>query len=131
MKKHGKNHNELIKELVLCLKANNKAYPILNSFYQNKTANLTASNKIVDTYIVDCIFKTPDIEADYKIALFARKHKDLWINVNYTDNTEGFEVSFLNNARFVDLTTQSLPKDYNNDRVFYKHSQAIVYEIVE
>ncbi|MCQ2687716.1 hypothetical protein JT130_01265 [Helicobacter pylori] len=124
-------YNESMGEMVLCLKANNKVYPILNSFYQNKTANLSSGNKIIDTYRVNCIFKTPEQEEDYKIALFARKHKDLWANVNYTSNTEGFETSFLNNARFANLTTQSLPTVYNNDWVFYKHSQALVYEILE
>ncbi|WQZ85263.1 hypothetical protein KVK34_02960 [Helicobacter pylori] len=125
-------YSDSMGEMVLCLKANNnKAYPILNSFYQNKTSNLTSSNKIVETYSCSCIFKTPEQEADYKIAVFARKHKDLWVNVNYTGNTEGFETSFLNNARFANLTTQSLPSDHNNDWVFYKHSQALVYEILE
>ncbi|WQW26862.1 hypothetical protein KVS17_02505 [Helicobacter pylori] len=123
-------YSESMGEMVLCLKANNSVYPILTSFYQNKTVSLY-NNRIVDTYRVNCIFKTPNLEADYKIALFARKHKDIWINVNYTSNTEGFETSFLNNARFANLTTQSIPKDYNNDWVFYKHSQALVYEILE
>ncbi|MGL2659926.1 coiled-coil domain-containing protein [Helicobacter pylori] len=123
-------YSESMGEMVLCLKANNKVYPILNSFYQNKTTNLN-NNKIIDTYRANCIFKTPNLEADYKIAVFARKHKDLWVNVNYTSNTEGFEVSFLNNARFANLTTQSIPRDFNNDWVFYKHSQALVYEILE
>ncbi len=119
-------------EMVLCLKANSKVYPIINSFYQNKTIFLhNNNNKYVGTYIVNSIFLTPSEEADYKIAVFARKHKDLWVNVNYTSNIEGFEVSFLNNARFHNLTTQSLPQDYNNDWVFYKHSQAIVYEIMK
>ncbi|WQS38517.1 hypothetical protein KVD33_06650 [Helicobacter pylori] len=124
-------YSESMGEMVLCLKANNKVYPIINSFYQNKTANLTKNNKIISTYSVESIFKTPSEEADYKIALFARKHKDLWVNVNYTSNTSGFETSFLNNARFANLTTQILSTDYNNDRVFYKHSQALVYEILE
>ncbi|PDX15214.1 hypothetical protein BB411_05770 [Helicobacter pylori] len=123
--------SESMGEMVLCLKAENKVYPIINSFYQNKTANLTKSNKIVDIYNVDCIFKTPSEKVDYKIALFARKYKDLWVNVNYTSNTEGFETSFLNNASFANSTTHSLPTDYNNDWVFYKHSQALVYEILE
>ncbi|WQS73108.1 hypothetical protein KVD59_07425 [Helicobacter pylori] len=118
-------------EMVLCLKANNKVYPIINSFYQNKTTNLSSDNKIIDTYRANVIFLTPSDEEDYKIALFARKHKDLWVNVNYTSNTEGFKVSFLNNARFANLTTQSIPRDYNNDWVFYKHSQALVYEILQ
>ncbi|WRG79342.1 hypothetical protein E5E14_05050 [Helicobacter pylori] len=118
-------------EMVLCLKANNKVYPIINSFYQNKIANLNRDNKIIDTYRVNSVFLTPSDEADYKIAVFARKHKDLWVNVNYTSNTSGFETSFLNNAKFRDLTTQSLPTNYNNDWVFYKHSQAIVYEILK
>ncbi|RVZ84570.1 coiled-coil domain-containing protein [Helicobacter pylori] len=117
-------------EMVLCLKNNNKVYPIINSFYQNKTVNLN-NNKIVETYRCFCVFKTPSEQVDYKIAVFARKHKDLWVNVNYTSNTEGFETSFLNNARFANLTTQSLPTDYSNDRVFYKHSQAVVYEILK
>ncbi|ANT45479.1 hypothetical protein [Helicobacter phage SwC388G] len=124
-------YSESMGEMVLCLKANNSVYPILNSFHQNKTANLINNNKIIDSYRVNCIFKTPEQEADYKIALFARKHKDLWVNVNYTSNTEGFETSFLNNARFANLTTQSIPRDFNNDWVFYKHSQALVYEILE
>ncbi len=124
-------YSESMGEMVLCLKANNKIYPIINSFYQNKTANLNKENKIIDTYRCSCVFKTPSEQADYKMALFSRKHRDLWVNVNYTSNTEGFELSFLNNARFHNLTTQSLPKDYNNDRVFYKHSQALVYEILE
>ncbi len=124
-------YSESMGEMVLCLKANNKAYPIINSFYQNKSAGLTRGNKITDTYKCSCIFKTPSEEADYKIAVFTRKHKDLWINVNYTANIEGFEISFLNSARFANLTTQSIPQDYNNDRVFYKHSNAIVYEILE
>ncbi|TPH80093.1 hypothetical protein FIM55_01595 [Helicobacter pylori] len=118
-------------EMVLCLKANNKVYPIISSFYQNKSTNLTSGNKIVSTYKVNSIFLTPSDEEDYKIALFARQHNDLWVNVNYTSNKEGFEASFLNNARFANLTTQSIPKVYNNDRVFYKHSQALVYEILE
>lgn len=122
--------SESMGEMVLCLKANNKAYPIINSFYQNKTANIIR-NKIIDTYRVDSVFLTPAPEADYKIAVFARQHKDLWVNVNYTNNMEGFQTSFLNNVRFANLTTQSLPKDYSNDRVFYKHSQALVYEILE
>ncbi|MGN8518331.1 coiled-coil domain-containing protein [Helicobacter pylori] len=123
-------YSESMGETVLCLKADNKIYPIINSFYQNKTVNLSSDNKIIDTYRVNCIFKTPDLEADYKIAVFTRKHKDLWVNVNYTSNTEGFETNFLNNARFANLTTQSIPKDFNNDWVFYKHSQALVYEIL-
>ncbi|GAA7477742.1 hypothetical protein MMM102_10660 [Helicobacter pylori] len=118
-------------EMVLCLKAGNKVYPIINSFYQNKTSNLTNDNKIVEAYRVNCIFKTPSEEADYKIAVFARKHKNLWVNVSYTSNTDGFETSFLNSAWFSNLTTQSIPTDYNNNRVFYKHSQALVYEILE
>ncbi len=123
-------YSESMGEMVLCLKANSKVYPILNSFYQNKTANLSAGNKIIDTYRTTSIFETPSEQADYKIAVFARKHKDLWVNVNYTANTSGFETSFLNNAKFRDLTTQSIATTYNNDWVFYKHSQAIVYEIV-
>ncbi|WQY81424.1 hypothetical protein E5L62_01000 [Helicobacter pylori] len=123
-------YSESMGEMVLCLKANNKVYPIINSFYQNKTANL-ANNKIIDAYIVNSPFKTPGEEADYKIAVFARKHKGLWLNVNYTSNTEGFETSFLNNARFANLTTHSIPTDYNNDWVFYKYSKALVYEIFE
>ncbi|WP_154448604.1 hypothetical protein [Helicobacter pylori] len=43
----------------------------------------------------------------------------------------GYETSFLNNASFRDLTTQSIPTTYKNDWVFYKHSQAIVYEVLE
>ncbi len=124
-------YSESMGEMVLCLKANSKAYPILNSFYQNKTANLNNGNKIIDTYRTNCIFETPSEEADYKIAVFARKHKDLWVNVNYTSNTEGFETSFLNHANFRNLTTQSIATTYNNDWVFYKHSQAIVYEILK
>ncbi len=122
---------ESMGEMVLCLRANTKVYPILNSFYQNKTINLINGNKTAAAYLVKSVFKTPSEAADYRIALFARKHKDLWINVNYTDNTEGFETSFLNNARFANLTTNSIPPDYNNDRVFYKHSQALVYEILQ
>ncbi|MGL2765241.1 coiled-coil domain-containing protein [Helicobacter pylori] len=121
-------YSESMGEMVLCLKANNKVYPIINSFYQNKTANVN-SNKIIGTYLVNSPFTTPSEEAPYKIALFARKHKDLWVNVNYTSNTEGFETSFLNNAKFANQTTQSIPTEYNNDWVFYKHSQALVYEI--
>ncbi len=124
-------YSESMGEMVLCLKANSKVYPIINSFYQNKTASLIYRDKIVGTYLVDSPFKTPSEEADYKIAVFARKHKDLWVNVNYTANTEGFEVGFLNNAKFANLTTQSIPTHYNNDWVFYKHSQALVYEILE
>ncbi len=124
-------YSESMGEMVLCLKANNSVYPIINSFYQNKTAFLNNYNKTIDTYRTNCIFKTPSDEADYKIALFARKHKDLWVNVNYTSSTEGFETSFLNSARFANLTTQSIPRDFNNDWVFYKHSQALVYEILE
>lgn len=123
-------YSESMGEMVLCLKANNNTYPIINSFYQNKTISLT-DNNVVSSYVVNCIFKTPSDEADYKIALFARKYKNLWVNVNYTSNTEGFETNFLNNAHFDNLTTQSIPKEYNNDRVFYKHSQALVYEILE
>ncbi|GAA7864786.1 hypothetical protein HpMS191_00190 [Helicobacter pylori] len=123
-------YSESMGEMVLCLKANSKVYPIINSFYQNKSIALF-NNKVIDTYRCFCVFKTPSEKAEYKIAVFARKHKDLWVNVNYTANTDGFELSFLNNAQFRDLTTQSLPTDYNNDRVFYKHSQALVYEILE
>ncbi|GAA8802071.1 hypothetical protein BTM150_09410 [Helicobacter pylori] len=124
-------YSESMGEMVLCLKANSKAWPILNSFYQNKNSNLTSSNKIIGTYRTTNIFETPSEQADYKIAVFARKHKDLWVNVNYTSNTSGFETSFLNNAKFRDLTTQSIPTTYSNNWVFYKHSQAIVYEIVK
>ncbi len=124
-------YSESMGEMVLCLKANSKAYPILNSFYQNKTSNLSSSNKIIDTYRTTCIFETPSEQADYKIAVFARKCKDLWMNVNYTSNTSGFELSFLNNAKFRNLTTQSIATTYNNDWVFYKHSQALVYEILK
>ncbi|WP_101017448.1 coiled-coil domain-containing protein [Helicobacter pylori] len=124
-------YSESMGEMVLCLRNNPKVYPIANSFYQNKTANLNNNNKVIDTYRVNCIFKTPSEEANYKIGVFARKHKDLWLNVNYTNNEEGFELSFLNNAHFAGLNTQSLPTDYNNDRVFYKHSQALIYEILE
>ncbi|WP_187948345.1 coiled-coil domain-containing protein [Helicobacter pylori] len=123
-------YSESMGEMVLCLKAGDKVYPILNSFYQNKTIQLS-SGKIVSTYVVNSPFKTPSEEADYKIAVFARKHKDLWVNVNYTSNTEGFQMNFLNNAKFANLTTQSLPTEYNNDWVFYKRSQALVYEILQ
>ncbi|WRE75750.1 apolipoprotein A1/A4/E family protein [Helicobacter pylori] len=123
-------YSDSMGEMVLCLKANNKIYPIINSFYQNKTSNL-AGAKIVDAYRCSCVFKTPSEQVDYKIALFARKHKELWVNVNYTINTEGFELSFLTSARFANSTTHSIPRDYNNDWVFYKHSQALVYEILE
>ncbi|ADU80417.1 coiled-coil domain-containing protein [Helicobacter pylori] len=124
-------YSDSMGEMVLCLKANSKVYPIINSFYQNKTINLTPSQAFIDTYQVNCVFKTPSEKADYKIAVFARKHKDLWINVNYTSNTEGFQLSYLTNTEFEGLTTQSLPTDYNNDRVFYKHSQALIYEILQ
>lgn len=124
-------YSESMGEMVLCLKANNNAYPIINSFYQNRTFNLAAANKVIGTYRTTSVLKTPNIEADYKIAVFARKHKDLWVNVNYTPNTQGFETSFLNNARFRNLTTQSIPTAYKNDWVFYKHSQALVYEILK
>ncbi|ANT42782.1 hypothetical protein [Helicobacter phage Pt1918U] len=117
-------------EMVLCLRANSKVYPIPNSFYQNKTIDLT-DNKIMSVYLVNSPFTTPSEEADYKIALFARKHKDLWVNVNYTNNTEDFQTSFLNNAKFANLTTHSIPSDYNNGWVFYKSSQALVYEILK
>ncbi len=72
-------YSESMGEMVLCLKANSKAYPIINSFYQNKTANLNNGNKNIDTYRTNCIFETPSVQADYKIAVFARKHKDLWV----------------------------------------------------
>ncbi|WP_187878272.1 coiled-coil domain-containing protein [Helicobacter pylori] len=117
-------------EMVLCLKANSKVYPILNSFYQNKTINLQ-NNKIMSVYLVNSPFTTPSEEADYKIALFTRKHQGLWLNVNYTNNTEGFQTSFLNSAKFANLTTHSIPSAYNNDWVFYKSSQALVYEILK
>ncbi|EMH39557.1 hypothetical protein HMPREF1427_00211 [Helicobacter pylori GAM83Bi] len=123
-------YSDSMGEMVLCLKANSKVYPIINSFYQNKTIALF-SQKSVDTYLVNSLLKTPSEEADYKIALFARKYKDLWVNVNYTSRTEGFEPSFLNNAKFANQTTQSIPTVYNNDLVFFKHSQALVYEILE
>lgn len=61
-------YSDSMGEMVLCLKANSKAWPVLNSFYQNKTA----------------IFETPSAQGDYKIAVFARRHKDSWVNVNYT-----------------------------------------------
>ncbi|WRC74997.1 hypothetical protein E5K93_03535 [Helicobacter pylori] len=124
-------YSESMGEIVLCLKSHSKVYPIANSFYQSKTIDLAASNKAVGVYSVSCVFKTPSEEANYKIAVFARKHKDLWVNVNYTSNTQGFEISFLNSVRFANSTTQSLPTDYSNDWVFYKHSQAIVYEVLE
>ncbi|WQZ97342.1 hypothetical protein KVL16_06880 [Helicobacter pylori] len=123
-------YSESMGEMVLCLKNNSKVYPIVNSFYQNKTAALF-NNRSINTYGVNCVFKTPSEETNYKIAVFARKYQGLWVNVNYTSNTEGFETSFLNNARFANLTVQSLPTDYNNDWVFYKHAQALVYEILE
>ncbi|MGL2819053.1 coiled-coil domain-containing protein, partial [Helicobacter pylori] len=56
-------YSDSMGEMVLCLKANNKVYPIINSFYQNKTTNLTASNKIIDAYRVNSSFKTPSEEA--------------------------------------------------------------------
>lgn len=118
-------------EMVLCLKANSKVWPIINSFYQNKTSNLNSYNKFVGFYRTTCIFETPSEQANYKIAVFARKHKDLWVNVNYTSNTQGFETSFLNSASFRGFRTQSIAPTYNNDWVFYKHSQAIVYEILK
>ncbi len=124
-------YNESVGEMILCLKANSKAYPIANTFYRNKTMSIFNNHKIIDCYKVNCIFKTPSEEADYKIAFFARKHKGLWVNVNYTSKTEGFETSFLNDASFRNLTTQSIPTDYNNNQVFYKRSQAIVYEILQ
>ncbi|MGL2896206.1 coiled-coil domain-containing protein [Helicobacter pylori] len=123
-------YSDSMGEMVLCLKANSKVYPIINSFHQNKTINLN-NNKNMSVYLVNSPFTTPSEEADYKIACFARKYKDLWVNVNYTGNTEGFETSFLNNARFANLTTQSLPTEYSNDWVFYKHSKALVYEILK
>ncbi|WP_033762588.1 hypothetical protein [Helicobacter pylori] len=124
-------YSDTMGEMVLCLEANNKVYPIINSFYQNKTISLVNNYKIIDTYRVSCVLKTPSEEANYKMAVFARKHKELWVNVNFTPNTQGFETSFLNNANFLGLTTQSLPTDYNNDWVFHKHSKVLFYEILE
>ncbi|GAA7288632.1 hypothetical protein ID0561_06890 [Helicobacter pylori] len=120
-------------EMVLCLKTDSNVYPIANSFYQNKDISSFNwnNNKLSGVYKVNCAFKTPSEEANYKLAVFARWFKDMWVNVNYTSNTHGFEMSFLNNASFSNLTTQSLPTDYNNNWVFYKHSQAIIYEILE
>ncbi len=118
-------------EMVLCLKANSKVWPIINSFYQNKSILLIFGYTLADVYRTTSIFKTPSEQADYKIAVFARNHKDLWVNMNYTSNNRGFETSFLNDASFKGLTTQSIPTEYHNDSVFYKHSQAIVYEISE
>ncbi len=123
-------YSDSMGEVVLCLKANSKAWPIINSFSQNKTSNINNS-KIAGYYRTTSVFTTPSEQADYKIAVFSRKHKDLWVNVNYTPNTQGFETSFLNDAHFRGLTTQSISTTYNNDWVFYKHSQAIVYEIVK
>ncbi len=123
-------YSDSMGEVVLCLKANSKAWPIINSFYQNKTSNINNS-KIAGYYSTTSVFTTPSEQADYKIAVFSRKHKDLWVNVNYTPNMQGFETSFLNDAHFRGLTTQSISTTYNNDWVFYKHSQAIVYEIVK
>ncbi|QQW61518.1 coiled-coil domain-containing protein [Helicobacter pylori] len=124
-------YSESMGEIVLGLKANNSVYPILISFYQLKTANLVM-NKIIDSYRTSCVFETPSEQADYKIAVFARKHKDLWLNVNYTANTQGFETNFLHKAIFRDsTTTKIIPTKYNNDWVFYKHSQALVYEILQ
>ncbi|WQX82746.1 hypothetical protein KVM77_01025 [Helicobacter pylori] len=121
-------------EMVLCLKANDKVYPIINSFYQNKISR-NSINKVIDSYVgtyrVNSVLKTPSEEAEYKIAVFARKHKDICVNVNYVGNLQGFETSFLNNAKFANLTTHSIPTEHSNDRVFYKHSQALVYEILE
>ncbi|GAA8933350.1 hypothetical protein SLK237_08770 [Helicobacter pylori] len=125
-------YSDKMGEMVLCLKAGSNVYPIVNSFYQNKnTAFNFSNNKFFGTYKVNCAFKTPSEKADYKIAVFTRKHKDLWVNVNFTSNMKGFETSFLNNARFSNLTTQSLTTDYDNKHVFYKHSQALIYEILE
>ncbi|GAA7383139.1 hypothetical protein ID0624_14540 [Helicobacter pylori] len=126
-------YSDKMGEMVLCLNTDSNVYPIANSFYQNKnTGDFDwRSNKFSGVYRVNCAFKMPSEEADYKIAVFARKFNNILLNVNYTSNEQGFEMSFLNNARFSNLTTQSLPTTYNNDRVFYKHSQAIVYEILE
>ncbi|GAA9865802.1 hypothetical protein VN0637_11590 [Helicobacter pylori] len=129
LKTHGLYYD--MGEMVLGLKANSKVWPIINSFYQNKTNGLNNMNEDVGTYRTTSVFKTPSEQADYKIAVFARKHMDLWVNVNYTNNMQGFETSFLNNAEFKNSTTQSIPITYNNDWVFYKHSQAIVYEIFQ
>ncbi|MGL2862840.1 coiled-coil domain-containing protein [Helicobacter pylori] len=118
-------------EILLGLKTNNAVYPILTSFYQLKTADLNRHNKSISTYLVNSPFTTPSEQTDYKIAVFARKHMDLWVNVNYTANTQGFETSFL--SKFISRnpsTTKTLPAKYNNDWVFYKHSQALVYEIL-
>ncbi len=117
-------------EMVLCLKANSKVWPIVNSFYQTKTAALIA-NKNIGFYRTTCVFETPSEQADYKIAVFARKHKQLWVNVNYTSNINGFETSLLNDASFDGATTQSIPTKYHNDIIFYKNSQALVYEILK
>ncbi|UOR60033.1 hypothetical protein [Helicobacter pylori] len=37
----------------------------------------------------------------------------------------------LDNGHFKGLTTQTIATTYNNDWVLYKHSQAIVYEIMK
>ncbi|GAA7806965.1 hypothetical protein HpCOL18_15480 [Helicobacter pylori] len=125
-------YSESMGEILLGLKANNAVYPILISFHQFKTANLNFNNKVVDSYRTTCVFETPSEQTDYKIAVFARKHMDLWVNVNYTSNTQGFETSFLNKSIFRDSsTTKAIPTKYNNDWVFYKHSQALVYEIIQ
>ncbi len=124
-------YSNIMGEMVLCLKANSKVWPIINSFYQNKSTHLNTMNDNIGTYRTTSVFKTPSEQADYKIAVFARKHKKLWVNVNYTDNILGFETSFFNNAKFKNLITQSIPTTYSNNRVFYKHSQAIVYEIFQ
>ncbi|WP_187849195.1 coiled-coil domain-containing protein [Helicobacter pylori] len=123
-------YSESMGEILLGLKTNGSVYPIVNSFYQLKTANLF-NKKIINTYKTNCVFETPSEQADYKIAVFARKHKGLWVNVNYTPNIQGFEMSFLNNAVFKNSTTKKIPTAYSNDWVFYKHSQALVYEIIQ
>ncbi|WRE71651.1 hypothetical protein KVC34_01375 [Helicobacter pylori] len=127
-------YSDKMGEMVLCLKTDSNVYPIANSFYQSKdTINFNWNfNKLSGVYRVNCAFKMPSEEADYKIVVFARWFEELLVNINYgSSSTNGFEMSFLNNARFSNLTTQSLPTDYNNERVFYKHSQALIYEILE
>ncbi len=117
-------------EMVLCLKANSKVWPIVNSFYQNRTIALFSNNKVIEVYRTTCVFETPNEQADYKIAVFSRRHKKLWVNVTYDNNTVSFETSFLNSANFRSFTTQSIAGTYNNNIGHYKRSQAIIYEIL-
>ncbi|WP_104714311.1 hypothetical protein [Helicobacter cetorum] len=117
-------------EFILGLKSDNIVYPILSSF-QSAKSTLVFNNTRIDNYFVRVAFKTPANANHLTLGFFARQVNSLWINVNFTGNTDGLGDNYVNHSVFNAFQVRAIAPDYNNNNAYNKSTHCVVYEILD